>query len=219
MSLGHPGMIRTTMRAPEDVTESCQCAADTPFSIGCAIGVWDTCQQGNRDRPEYPKAMAMRNSKPTEYRVWGIRLVTILLIVSFAFIPVRCDASTAPHSIFVDPTGMNMERMAGHQHAAAASSESGSMTGHHHHGAPTSSSDADSADASHLLCQFMLADGADAQSQQPVGAALDLPATPVPPDIEALLQMDGDPLMQANPPAAMLTGISIPPDSPPPKAA
>lgn len=161
---------------------------------------------------------AMRTSEPTEYRVWGIRLVTLVLIVSFAFIPVRCDASTAPHSIFVDPIGMNMERMSGHQHAAA-SSEPGTTAGHHHHGEPNSTGSTGSADTSHLLCQFMLADGADAQSQQPVGAALDLPATPVPPDIEALLQVDSTALLLANAPAEMLTGVAIPPDSPPPKAA
>ena len=37
----------------------------------------------------------------------SLQLLTLLLIVSFAAIPVRCDASAAPHSIFVDPMVMD----------------------------------------------------------------------------------------------------------------
>ncbi len=59
-------------------------------------------------------------------------LISLLLVVSFVLIPVRCDASTAPHSIFVSPNMLNPS--AGHEHhmsGAATQSEQTKSIPHH----------------------------------------------------------------------------------------
>lgn len=166
-----------------------------------------------------------------EYRTWGLRLVSLLVIVSFAFIPVRCDASTAPHSIFVAPDMLNQSGghahhatdTSHHTHAAAKSAPHHSpmaadMTGHTHTAA---SDDAPSnlGDSSQQACAVALAAGSDPGSQQPVGATLDLPASSVTPVTVTLQPLDLQTELLLFAPAAVLTGITAPPDAPPPKAA
>lgn len=150
-----------------------------------------------------------------EVRTYALRVITLLLVVSFAFIPVRCDASSAPHSIFLDPIPSG-----GGQDVRSSSTAMTDHSHHHaamHHAAKTAASD-DSAPAQDV-CALTQAEGTDLQSQQPVGAALDLPVTPVAPMVSALLPLEGERLMPISAPTTTLTGISAPPEAPPPKSA
>lgn len=158
----------------------------------------------------------MHESRAIEYRTWGLRIVTVLVVLSFAFIPVRCDASTAPHSIFVDPVTLASD---GHAHHAAEQEAAGEHA-HHHHAGMSHATDVASvaSDPMQDLCALSLGAGADASSQQPVGAALDLPVTPVPPSETALLSRDDESLLRFAAPAAMHSEIAVAPDAPPPKS-
>lgn len=165
----------------------------------------------------------MDRTTTAQYRIWGFRLATLVLIVSFAFIPVRCDASTAPHSIFIDPTALNGNDA--HAHHAETSAPATTAQHHHHHGMAMGADTTDSgvaqvaaSDAAQQACPLALASGSDPESQQPVGAALDLPTTPVSPDATTLLPLDGERLGRSSAPAIALSGIPVVPDSPPPKA-
>ncbi len=156
-----------------------------------------------------------------DYRARGLQLVTLLLIVSFAFIPVRCDASTAPHSIFVDP--VVAERAGDAQARPSAGSNAGASMHHQHHAGmvmadQAADSDASTETASQEDCAIVLDNGADLSSQQPVGAALDLPTTPVPPNEAALIPLDGEPIVRSTAPVTAPDGVLSPPDAPPPKS-
>jgi hypothetical protein len=158
----------------------------------------------------------MNETTTARYRIWGFRLATLVLIVSFAFIPVRCDASTAPHSIFVDPVAL--DGPATHAHHAETSDPAPAAHHQHHHGMVMADVSTVSEGAQEV-CPLALAGGSDAESQQPVGAALDLPTTPVAPDASTLLPLDGERLNRSTAPVIALSGIPTIPDSPPPKAA
>jgi len=151
-----------------------------------------------------------------EFGTRALKLVTLLLIASFALIPVRCDASTAPHSIFTDPMTVD---------AADDKSDAESVTHHHQHHPGMNMADmtADAGNAhsstSDELCSISLTAGTDLHSQQPVGAALDVPTTPVPPVAVGLFQLDGEPIVRASAPVLVLTGVTAPPEAPPPKFA
>lgn len=182
---------------------------------------------GFRIGPEAQQQREMNEHATARYRRWGLRPVVLLLVVSFMFIPVRCNASSAPHSIFVDP--VVPERTDAHAHHLAATAKPGESTPaghhHHHHGAVASSESTEAkgdllrADTSKLHCPFDLPGGSDAQSQQPVGGSLDLPTTPVAPDLAIPLPLDGERVGLTNAPTLALSGIPISPDSPPPKTA
>lgn len=152
-----------------------------------------------------------------EYRARGLQLVTLLVLVSFAFIPVRCDASAAPHSIFVDPVAIDTE----HEADPSGSQMSG-MAGMHHHHAGMTQSDAaaDGTESSPLqdVCAVHLANGADPESQQPVGATLDLPTTTALTASTILPPLDGESIARPASAVDKLTGIAAPPDAPPPKS-
>lgn len=163
----------------------------------------------------------MMASWRAEYGARGLRLVILLVIVSFAFIPVRCDASSAPHSIFVDPVVLDSER--GSHHASASHTQSEMPAGHAHHAGmhhdAKSASTAVDSDPLQDVCALTLTSGTDTSSQQPIGAALDLPTTPVPPVANALLPFEGDSPTRVSAPAIVLTGVTAPPEAPPPKFA
>ncbi len=148
--------------------------------------------------------------------MWGFRLATLLLIVSFVFSPVRCDASSAPHSLFVDPVPSG-----GEQDARSSSVAMTDHSHHHHagmhHAAKTAASE--SATPAQDVCALDDVVGTDLHSEQPVGAALDLPVTPVTPMVAALLPLEGERVMPIVAPAAILTGIAAPPEAPPPRSA
>ena len=159
----------------------------------------------------------------------GIPLVSLLLIVSFAFIPVRCDASAAPHSIFVSPTMLGMTSPAAHQHHSGGAAPQQTVPGHdpamraaamdhtsHHHEA--SESDSTDPSPSEESSPRSLANSGDPQSQQPVGATLDLPTTSVTPISTMLLPLEREPLLLVLPVAAALHGMTVRPEAPPPKA-
>lgn len=160
---------------------------------------------------------------PSRFRRYSIRAITLMLLVSFAFIPVRCDASVAAHSIFASPSGM---ASMGHGHAAHHASgqkvvPGKSMLGHASHPASP-------AERQHLATgafgaeepgRVLLAGGSDPESQQPVGAALDLPTPPVPPDAGIPLIAADDVVSLAAAAVVVLHGIAISPDAPPPKDA
>lgn len=163
-----------------------------------------------------------------EYRSWGIRLVSLLLIVSFAFIPVRCDASAAPHSIFVAPGAMN--EAGGHtHHASGIAHEAVSKSVPHHspvaddssaHQHTPSSSDRASStqDDSSPARSLSLTGRADPASQQPVGGTLDVPPTSITPSSITLQSLDTQTELLLFAPPSVLDGISAPPDVPPPRA-
>lgn len=165
----------------------------------------------------------------------GMSLISLLLVVSFALIPVRCDASTAPHSIFVSPNMLNQAD--GHQHhmgdAAAQPEQTKSIPHHspvaanadpamaamHDHGQMTGETP-DSTGSAPVCerCAPLLANGNDPGSQQPVGATLDLPPTSVVANSTTLQPLDGEPLLLSFGPISILSGITTPPDAPPPKS-
>jgi hypothetical protein len=164
-----------------------------------------------------------------EYRMHGLRLVSLVLIASFAFIPVRCTASDAPHSIFVSPNllGMSMSGSHAHHSTSAAPVPERHVPGHDpamgtgeethtaHPGHAGQVSDTQSATgerASHSLARDN-----DPQSQQPVGATLDLPPTSVTPGSILLLPLESESFPLALPDPTILDGMTIPPEAPPPK--
>ena len=157
----------------------------------------------------------MIDCRRDEVRTYALRVVTLLLVVSFAFIPVRCDASSAPHSIFVDPVPSGGEPV--------ARSSSAAMTDHSHHHAgmhhTAKTAAAEDSTPAQEACALTQAEGTDLHSQQPVGAALDLPVTPVTPMVAALMLLEGERVVPISAPTATLTGISAPPEAPPPKSA
>lgn len=165
----------------------------------------------------------MTDDLPNRARTGGIRLITLMLVVSFVFIPVRCDASAAPHSIFVAPVAMGSMAHSHHEmaHSGPAKTVAGkSMLAHTQHHDATASSSAKSMLAARSLrapCSAMLSSGADPKSQQPVGAALDLPTAPVPPTSSALLARDGATVLSWPAQAVAPQGIALEPDAPPPK--
>lgn len=69
------------------------------------------------------------------------------------------------------------------------------------------------------LSRVFLAGGSDPESQQPVGAALDLPTPPVPPEAGIPLIAADDVVSLAASAVVVLHGIAISPDAPPPKDA
>lgn len=73
-------------------------------------------------------------------------------------------------------------------------------------------------DASPSVDVCALTVGADLNSQQPVGAALDLPTTPIPPVASNLLPIEGTLVTRVNPVPLTLTGVAAPPEAPPPKS-
>jgi hypothetical protein len=170
----------------------------------------------------------MTEKLPGEYRTWGLRLVSLLVIVSFTFIPVRCDASAAPHSIFVAPNMLNQSGEHAHHatetshHAVAKSvphhSPVAADTAGHTHNAASDDASSSLSDSSQQACAVTLAAGSDPESQQPVGATLDLPATSLNPDTATLQPLDMETELLLFAPAAVLTGMAAPPDAPPPKA-
>lgn len=152
-----------------------------------------------------------------EYRTRALQLLTLLLVVSFAAIPVRCDASMAPHSIFVDPVAMDAD--------ADRQSDAAPVDNHHHHAGMhdmagmTADVADDASSAAQDGCVVSMTAGTDLHSQQPVGAAFDLPTTPVPPVASALLPIEGELVVFASASTMVLTGIMAPPEAPPPKSA
>lgn len=165
----------------------------------------------------------------------GMSLISLVLVVSFALIPVRCDASTAPHSIFVSPNMLNQAD--GHQHhmsGAAAQSEPTKSIPHHspvaadvdpamaamHDHGQMAGETSDSTGSAPVCerCAPLLANGNDPGSQQPVGATLDLPPTSVVANSTTLQPLDGEPLLLSFGPISILSGITTPPDAPPPKS-
>jgi len=171
----------------------------------------------------------------TRYRMRGMSLISLLLVVSFVLIPVRCDASTAPHSIFVSPNMLNPS--AGHEHhmsGAATQSEQTKSIPHHSpvaadadpamaamHGHTQTASDTPDSPAERSArdhCASLLASDNDPGSQQPVGATLDLPPTSVVANSTTLQPLDGEPLLLSFGPTSILSGITTPPDAPPPKS-
>ncbi len=175
-------------------------------------------------------------------RTLGLQVIALLLIVSFVCIPVRCDASAAPHSIFMSATMVNEQHAGTHHHAAtdaastdAAPTHEKHVPGHDprmamattHHAAsaqtqvPQPSSDLAPValqNSLHNPCGVSLASGNDPKSQQPVGATLDLPTTTIAPDSTTLHPLDTTALELMFAPAVELSGFIAPPEAPPPKA-
>ena len=196
---------------------------EDPFAVGAGSGVCDTSEQVFPDRPGSARYLVMNETTTARYRMWGFRLATLVLIVSFAFIPVRCDASTAPHSIFVDPIALDGPDA--HEHHGETSAPAPTAHHQHHHGMEMADDaalsevvQAEAPDVAQELCPLFLASGSDPESQQPVGAALDLPTTPVSPDATTLLPLDGERLDRPTAAVIVLSGIPTVPESPPPKA-
>lgn len=168
----------------------------------------------------------------TEYRTYGMSLISLLLVISFVFIPVRCDASTAPHSIFVSPTMLN--QMAGHQHhtqninqSEATQSfahhsplmldaDSGMPAEHQHTQSPATPNGSDTPAGEPSPAQ--LANGSDPGSQQPMGATLDLPPASVTADSNTMprLEQESDLLLFGS--ISILRGITTAPTTPPPQS-
>ncbi len=162
-------------------------------------------------------------------------MVSLMVVLSFVFIPVRCDASTAPHSIFISPNMLNQTD--GHRHHGAGSESPGRAKSIAHHSPVTFDPDASDSPA-HLHgqaadsnrsnasmeetarehCAPLLGSGSDPASQQPVGATLDLPPTSIVSGSNALQPLDSEPLRISFGPTAILSGIATPPDSPPPES-
>jgi hypothetical protein len=157
------------------------------------------------------------------YRRCGIRLVSLFLIVSFAVIPVRCDVSAAPHSIFTAPGVMNaMDRHAHHATGATPRESAKSVPHHspmaedasgHRHGVAADGASADLTER----CSSVLGSGGDPKSQQPVSATLDLPTSSITPDAVTLQPLDTQAELLLFAPATVLSGITAPPEAPPPK--
>ena len=158
-------------------------------------------------------------------------LVSLLVALSFVFIPVRCDASTAPHSIFVSPNMLNVA--GGHQHhgggvARAAPVQSiahhspishdadTTVSGAHQHG-PDGAKSTDSPASEQATAHL----GGDNHpgSQQPVGATLDLPPTTVTSESNLLPLLEGESRLLIFGPTSTLHGISHTPENPPPEIA
>lgn len=189
----------------------------------------DTCI-GGIFRNAAAGSMTMIAELTGEFRQRGLWLVSLLVITSFAFIPVRCDASAAPHSIFLAPNMLNHSGEHAH-HAAEKPQGSSAKTVPHHspvtgdpsthqHGESNSASDRGSSpadDPNQSIPSTDLGTGSDPESQQPVGAALDLPTTSVDPTTTLLRPLDTQPQLLIFAPAAVLSGISAPPEFPPPK--
>ena len=160
-----------------------------------------------------------------EYRPWGIRLISLLLIVSFAFIPVRCDASAAPHSIFIAPGVMN--ETGGHPHHATGIAQGAVSKSVPHHSPVVDDSSAhqqcnrasiadrvsSTPDDSSQVHTLSLSGSADPASQQPVGGTLDMPPTSITPGSTTLQPLDTQTELLLFAPAAVLDGISTPPDA------
>ncbi len=161
--------------------------------------------------------------------------MSLALVVSFALIPVRCDASTAPHSIFLSPNMLNHSGShQQHTSDAAAQSEQSRSIPHHspvaadadpamagmHADAQTTSDTPDSTgnNSASEHCAPLLGNENDPGSQQPLGATLDLPATSVTANSTTLQPLDGEPLLLSFGPTSILSGITTPPDAPPPKS-
>ncbi|MCO5221773.1 MAG: hypothetical protein M9947_09370 [Thermomicrobiales bacterium] len=136
-----------------------------------------------------------------------------LLVLSFLSIPVRCDVSAAPHSIFVDPppTSTNGD------HRSHAVADRGSAVAHEKH-VPGHSVDPNAAQEPDR-CVVAANPGADPGSQAPVSSSLDLPVTTAPPVTEAPFDQDGAGIVLLGNERAALIGIAVSPDSPPPRFA
>lgn len=155
-------------------------------------------------------------------------MVSLLLVLSFAFIPVRCDASTAPHSIFVSPTMLNATgghaHHTGHEnrtatvksvahHSPLSLDAASAEPGAHEHG--PSATDAPTGDQP----GSQLGGANDPGSQQPVGATLDLPPTSVIGESSILPLLERTLQLLVFAPISIPGGITTAPDPPPPKLA
>lgn len=163
-----------------------------------------------------------------EDRVRRMHLVPLAIIISLIFIPVRCDASAAPHSIFVSAAAMNMPGEHSHHAESTGTNEPAKSVPHHSpvaaDGTMQHHTEADHVmsrtdDPIQQLCSLALTNGNDPESQQPVGAALDLPTTPITPNSATFQPLDTQSTLLLFAQAAVLSGIAFPPDAPPPKLA
>ncbi|HET9662390.1 MAG TPA: hypothetical protein VFP05_18835 [Thermomicrobiales bacterium] len=166
----------------------------------------------------------MIEQRTADYRRWGIQLVSLFLIVSFAVIPVRCDVSAAPHSIFAAPNMLNQSGAHTHHATGALQRESAKSVPHHSPVADGASGHqhaiaSDGAPVSLTeRCSSLLGAGGDPESQQPVGATLDLPSSSITPDTVTLQPRGMQTQLLRFAPAALLSGIDAPPETPPPRA-
>lgn len=202
------------------------------FGVARALGNAILCN-ARRFRRDSRVTMMLANWT-TYLRTRGMPLISLAVILSFVFIPVRCDASTAPHSIFVSPNMLNQTSDHQHHAASAARSERSQTIAHHspliiEAGSATTAShvhEADldmsaasqSSDSAHTPGAPMLGNPSDPGSQQPAGATLDLPPSSVISNTTNLQPLDGEPLLLSFDRLLVLSGISTPPDAPPPKS-
>lgn len=144
-----------------------------------------------------------------------VRVLTLLLVLSFAAIPVRCDVSAAPHSIFDDPVAAG--RHLAHQQADDQHSSAAHADGHRH--LPSHAMDSEAAS---LASDRTDADAApattDLSSQTPVSGALDMPPALVPPASDALEQATDRQIVPAVLQERLPNGVTLAPVPPPPKS-
>ena len=160
--------------------------------------------------------MHMPSKSNDRRRTLGIPLISLVLIVSFAFIPVRCDASDAPHSIFVSPNMLAMKNTGSHQHHSSSTEvRERTVPGHNPAMAVTGLDHTTDRSASN---PGWLANGSDPESQHPLGAAFALPTTSVTPGSTNLLSLEGQRRPLLVPVALALDGMTVPPEAPPPRA-
>lgn len=146
--------------------------------------------------------------------VSGRGVIVLLLMVAFAFVPVRCDASAVAHSIFIDPFANDTRPASSGQ----PTTEMAMGHGHHHQAdAFAGSDDFSGAADQQVRCPLGIDNGTDTKSQRPVGATLDLPTTPILSNFVILPPLHGDQVSRLSSPITVLSGITQPPEAPPPK--
>lgn len=163
--------------------------------------------------------------------VYAARLLNVLLALAFLLIPVRCDAASAAHSIFLTPAESGVAVDGGHRHSGAATSHQ-----HDTQGKAAPSKDMTAQHAAVESDPFLCGDEVtttqtsvatehpadpgetDAKSQSPLGATLYLPIPTTLQIFELTPSLEIEQRLELPPPAGLVSAELISPEPPPPKS-
>ncbi len=153
-------------------------------------------------------------------RAYASRLLNVALALAFLLIPVRCDAASAAHSIFLTPEQSGVAIAGAHAHSAASATHQHTSQGKAIPSKDMAAPHPAVADAPRCGDEGTGDTGeTDSKSQNPVGATLYLP---IPTALHTLAlnpSLETEQLVELPLPGQLSSAELMSPEPPPPKPA